>query len=283
MLHFHNLINEVEDDVHAFFTCASAQSSWQAAGLSSVLGSAACQQGSAADRVFALCRNEDYATIGRVAMLLWSIWHNRNDKIWNVNVRSPNQIGRAAFDQWNEWIAVHKLRSNDDHDVPPVSTIQWEKPRIGWLKCNVDAAFFVGAGRTAMGACFRNSSGEFMAGITQWQQLTLSTEEGEAWALLQAMNEAKSRGFESVQFESDSQVLVDAIRTKRRGNSEFLSIVNEIILVMLSCVNFEVKFIRRQVNSVAHTLARAANSWTSFRRFEIIPSCIELLIFNEMQ
>ncbi|CAJ2644561.1 unnamed protein product [Trifolium pratense] len=216
--------DEVEDDVHAFFTCASAQSSWQAAGLSSVLGSAACQQGSAADRVFALCRNEDYATIGRVAMLLWSIWHNRNDKIWNDNVRTPNQIGRAAFDQWNEWIAVHKLRSNDDHDVPPVSTIRWEKPRIGWLKCNVDAAFFVGAGRTAMGACFRNSSGEFMAGITQWQQLTLSTEEGEAWALLQAMNEAKSRGFESVQFESDSQVLVDAIRTKRRGNLEFLSI-----------------------------------------------------------
>ncbi|PNX54306.1 ribonuclease H, partial [Trifolium pratense] len=31
-----------EDDVHAFFTCVSAQSSWQAAGLSSVLGSAAC-------------------------------------------------------------------------------------------------------------------------------------------------------------------------------------------------------------------------------------------------
>ncbi|CAJ2637965.1 unnamed protein product [Trifolium pratense] len=269
--------DEVEDDVHAFFTSVSAQSSWQAAGLSSVLGSAACQHGSAAERVFALCQYEDYATIGRVATLLWSIWHNRNDKIWNDNVRSPNQIGRAAFDHWNEWFAIHKLRSNDDHDVPLVST-----NRIGWLKCNVDAAFFVGAGRTAMGACFHNNSGEFMDGITQWQQLTLSTEEGEACTLLQAMNEAKSRGFESVQFESDSQVLVDAIRTKRRGNSEFLSIVNEIILVMLSCVNLEVKFIRRQVNSVAHTLARAANSWTSFHRFEIIPSCIEFFIINEM-
>jgi ribonuclease HI len=96
------------------------------------------------------------------------------------------------------------------------------------------------------------------------------------------MNEARHRGFERVQFESDSQVLVEAIRTKRRGNSEFFSIANDIILVMLSCENFEVKFIRRQVNSVAHTLARAANSWTSFHRFEIIPSCIETLITNEM-
>ncbi|PNX71723.1 ribonuclease H [Trifolium pratense] len=64
---------EVEDDVHTFFTCASARSSWQAAGLSSVLGSAAYQQGSAAGRVFALCQNEDYTTIDRVATLFWSI------------------------------------------------------------------------------------------------------------------------------------------------------------------------------------------------------------------
>ncbi|KAK2381601.1 hypothetical protein QL285_069192 [Trifolium repens] len=105
-----------------------------------------------------------------------------------------------------------------------------------------------------MGACFRNSCGEFSAGLTQWQQLTQSTEKGETWALLQAMNEARHRSFERVQFKSDSQVLVEA-----RCNSKFLSIVNDIILVMLSCANFEVKFIRRQVNSIVHALARAAN------------------------
>jgi ribonuclease HI len=77
--------------------------------------------------------------------------------------------------------------------------------------------------------------------------LGLSTEEGEEWVLLQAVNEAKHRGFKRAQFESDSQVLVEAIRTKRQDNSKFLSMVNDIILVMLSCTNFEVKFARRQV------------------------------------
>jgi hypothetical protein len=77
-------------------------------------------------------------------------------------------------------------------------------------------------------------------------------------------------------------VLVESIRTKRRCNSEFLSIVNDIILAMLSSVNFEVKFIMRQVNSVTHTLARAANYWTSFHSFEIIHSCIEILVINKM-
>ncbi|KAK2360575.1 hypothetical protein QL285_085828 [Trifolium repens] len=101
-------------------------------------------------------------------------------------------------------------------------------------------------------------------------------------ALLQAVKEARHKGFDRVQFESDSQVLVEAIRTKRQGNSEFLSIVNEIILIMLPCANFEVKFVRRQVNSVAHTLARAANFWSSFHIFEFIPSCIASLVINEM-
>ncbi|PNX88646.1 cytochrome p450 [Trifolium pratense] len=146
------------------------------------------------------------------------------------------------------------MRSTYDQHVPLLSKDRWEKPRLEWLKCNVDA------GRTTISACFRNSSGEFTTELTKWQQVILSIDEGEVWALLQAMKEAKHKGFEQVQFESDSQLLVEAIRTKRRDNSEFLSIVNDIILIKLSCANFEVKFIRRQVNLVAHTLARAANS-----------------------
>jgi hypothetical protein len=65
------------------------------------------------------------------------------------------------------------------------------------------------------------------------------------------VKEAKHKGFKRVQFESDSQVLVKAIRTKRQDNSEFLSIIKDIILIML-CANFEVKFVRRQVNLVTH-------------------------------
>jgi hypothetical protein len=53
------------------------------------------------------------------------------------------------------------------------------------------------------------------------------------------------RELDRVQFESDLKVLVDAIHMKRRGNSEFLSIVHDIVNFMSSFLNFEVKFIRR--------------------------------------
>jgi hypothetical protein len=47
-------------------------------------------------------------------------------------------------------------------------------------------------------------------------------------------------------------------------------------------VNFEVKFVRRQTNLVAHTFVRAANVWASFYIFEINPLCIEHLLVNDM-
>ncbi|XP_045791665.1 uncharacterized protein LOC123886388 [Trifolium pratense] len=166
------------------------------------------------DRIFGLCNNENSDTVGRVTMLLWSIWHNRNDKVWNDNVQMSSQIGRHAFDAWNDWYSVHKLQYE-------FTTI----PNPGWVKCNVDVAFVTGSGKTSMGLCFRNSNGQFMAGVTQCQQSVISTLEGEAWALLLAMKEANHRGFNRVQFESDSKVLVDAIHMRRRGNSEFFSIL----------------------------------------------------------
>jgi hypothetical protein len=41
--------------------------------------------------------------------------------------------------------------------------------------------------------------------------------------------------------------------------SEFSLIVNDFILLISSYVNFEVKFVRRQTNLVAHTVAKAVN------------------------
>ncbi|GAU14492.1 hypothetical protein TSUD_250330 [Trifolium subterraneum] len=111
--------------------------------------------------------NESSDIVGRVAMLLWCIWHNRNDKLWNDNVQMPRQIGRHAFDAWNDWYSVHKLQSNDVSGTTEADLVRSEKPTLDWVKCNVDVAFVSGSGRTSVGFCFRDNSGHFMAGMTQ--------------------------------------------------------------------------------------------------------------------
>ncbi|GAU44891.1 hypothetical protein TSUD_400540 [Trifolium subterraneum] len=155
------------------------------------------------DELHIFFSNESSDTVGRVAMLLWCIWHN-----------------------------LHKLQSNSVSGTAEADLVRWEKPAFGWVKCNVDVAFVSGSGRTSVGLYFRDNSCQFMAGMTQWQQTVISSVEGESCALLLAMEDARHRGLDHVQFESDSKVLIEAIHTKSRGNSEFLSIVHDILNFM---------------------------------------------------
>jgi hypothetical protein len=75
----------------------------------------------------------------------------------------------------------------------------------------------------------------------------------------------------TMEFESDSHVLTEVIRIKYSGNSKFCLIIADITQIMLSCVNFKMKFVRRHANIIAHTLARTVNYWTSFYIIEIFP------------
>jgi ribonuclease HI len=49
----------------------------------------------------------------------------------------------------------------------------------------------------------------------------LSVVEGEAMAIIEAMEEVINRGFPFVIFESDSKLVVDAISSRQTGVSEF--------------------------------------------------------------
>ncbi|GAU29844.1 hypothetical protein TSUD_223900 [Trifolium subterraneum] len=154
--------------------CAVARDSWCAAGLSSVLHNAAYQQSNAMDRIFAVCSNESSDTVGRVAMLLWSIWHNLH-KLQSNSVSGTTVAVLVRWEKpalgwvllWSIWHNLHKLQSNSVSGTTVAVLVRWEKPALGWVKCNVDVALLPGSGRTSVGVCFRDNSGQFMAGMTQ--------------------------------------------------------------------------------------------------------------------
>ena len=81
---------------------------------------------------------------------------------------------------------------------------------------------------------------------------------GEAVALREALPFADANRWDRIVIESDSSTLVQALSSTGHGDSEFYAIVCSINYQLSLHFNFKVKFIRRQVNMVAHTLARAA-------------------------
>lgn len=76
--------------------------------------------------------------------------------------------------------------------------------------------------------------------------------------------------------------IVHALRRRNTGVSEFSSIIYKIQCMLSLNVGFKVKPIRRQANMIAHTIARAAISWSRRCTFDSLPLCIMTLLNNEM-
>jgi hypothetical protein len=73
------------------------------------------------------------------------------------------------------------------------------------------------------------------------------------------MKEVRYRELNQVQFESDLELLGDAINMKRRGNSEFLSIVHDIVIFMSSFLNLRLSLLQSKRIRLLILLLRQPN------------------------
>ncbi|XP_058733570.1 uncharacterized protein LOC131605201 [Vicia villosa] len=94
----------------------------------------------------------------------------------------------------------------------------------------------------------------------EWSPPSVGRLKSEALALKEAILEAISSHLEFVTFESASQIVTQAIHSNRKGDFKFSLIIESIVSLLHFIPNFKVKFVKRQANMVAHSLARAANS-----------------------
>jgi hypothetical protein len=77
--------------------------------------------------------------------------------------------------------------------------------------------------------------------------------------------------------------VVDCLYSDIVHVSELGAIINDCRCILTTdFVNFHVKFIRRQVNEVVHSLARITSLLASVHIFNDIPTCIQTIIINEM-
>jgi ribonuclease HI len=183
-------------------------------------------------------------------------------------------VGFRTRHLWEEWNTANTLNHSAATRHFDQQQQSWQKPPREWYKCNVNAGFHIEANKSSMGWCLRDHLGRFVLAGTHWKDGSCSVVEGEALALLQAMKEMELRGITQVIFETDSKNVVDAIHALNNGNSKFSSIIHNINNALLLNSNFVVKFVKRQANTVVHSLARAAVLWSNHHVIESIPLCI---------
>ncbi|XP_058741230.1 uncharacterized protein LOC131613590 [Vicia villosa] len=266
-----------EDDWHVFFGCSEAISSGRAAGLYNISPRLHSFE-DAKSVIIDICCKEDSHVAGRVAVTIEGLWRNRNDWLWNNEKEDATKLGWIALHKWQEWFYAQHIRPSDGNNR---ELVHWTPPPSGSFKCNVDAGFNRQLGTSKRGWCLRDDHGDFVVAGTAWDGGSLSILETEALALKEAIQGVSSLHIDHVLFESDSQVVVYSLRSKLSGNSEFNLIISSIKLLLLDFPNFKIKFVKRQANLVAHTLAKAVNSWSRRMLLEEIPLCISSYLINE--
>ncbi|XP_073305818.1 uncharacterized protein [Primulina huaijiensis] len=131
------------------------------------------------------------------------------------------------------------------------------------MKCNVDAALFKEQRAVGFGTVVRDSTGNFMVSKTCVTRGLFEVKEAEALALLDAIHWTSSLELQDVIFETDSETVIKAIRTKNVDYTEFGSIISVCYQILEAHPSFKVQHARRQANMVTHTLAHTTISFAN--------------------
>nr|KYP69497.1 hypothetical protein KK1_008688 [Cajanus cajan] len=150
------------------------------------------------------------------------------------------------------------------------------------MKCNTDAAIFKDTNSYSFTFCLRDNHGRFKAATTGWYHGLSPPHEAEAIACIEAMSWLTNSSYENVQVELDCKTVVDDLHGSNQLLSEYGLLIQKGRSILASHKNLSVRFIRRQANHVAHSLARAARSYASPHTFDFIPPCITPLIMKEI-
>ncbi|CAJ2643505.1 unnamed protein product [Trifolium pratense] len=155
-------LQDEEDAWHLFLECNSAREAWEMMGLEHMIQSRIHQFANIQELFLDICYKEDAMTVGKMATLLWCVWNNRNNLVWNNKRLNARQVGMQALHYWNEWKAENSTRNQQQNQQATQTAEQWQPPVHNRLKCNVDASFFNNVGATGWGWCIHDYRGRFI-------------------------------------------------------------------------------------------------------------------------
>ncbi|XP_074282725.1 uncharacterized protein LOC141607267 [Silene latifolia] len=136
---------------------------------------------------------------------------------------------------------------------------QWTKPEQGFVKLNIDAGVKEGWGM-GVGVVCRGNNGEVVWGLSEHRREELEPKLAESMAILEGIKEARSRGHSNIIIESDCKSVIDALKKKEHGQSDFHLILDDIFYFCSAFNSVIWSFVSRKLNSVAHELAHYSSS-----------------------
>lgn len=195
------------------------------------------------------------------------------------------QVVNQACQFLNDWRHAVVIDGRPEEAIQSRLPVKWMPPSKGRMKCNIDAAFREGGRRMGIGACLRDDRGHCVHAFTTLKPYLPTMKEDEALAILHTLEYLKNNGFHDTLIWWKLPVRwwleTFSVGTMTIWNLA-ASLINKCRRFLLDILNVSIGFIRRQANSVAHSLAKVTNSFASPCYFDVLPDCIAAHIYSEI-
>ncbi|XP_020870431.1 uncharacterized protein LOC110225325 [Arabidopsis lyrata subsp. lyrata] len=191
---------------------------------------------------------------------LWRIWKARNHFVFNKGRESASKTVLKAQAETTQWIIAttpHKRRDTmPSHNTsPPPSLRCWTAPSFPYIKCNFDAGFDIHTQQATAGWIIRDHHGL----SKHWGSLQLgyaaSPLEAETKALIAAMQQTWVRGYKTISFEGDCEILIRTINESSRIGT-LTNLLQDIKFWARKFQRTRFIFTKREGNMAAHNLAK---------------------------
>ena len=198
--------------------------------------------------------------IYQITLILWNIWKQRNEKVFNTKDPDPLAVIRTASKHNIDYMTANSSLSCVNHVGNSATKLkQWSNPPTGYLKINLDGSFTNSFTEAGIGIACRDSEGSFKWAFID-KVKSISAFMTEALALKRALLLALDLSYDKVVFETDCLLLK---RNIDKGGVEICewqcrSIIHEILKLLASQVGFSICFTLREGNRVADHLAARA-------------------------
>ncbi|CAN1261991.1 Putative ribonuclease H protein At1g65750 [Linum perenne] len=205
---------------HLFVECPWVKDCWRITNMQWIVEAGIDTHHSIRDWLLGIIQANPMEVVQKVVMLMWAIWRERNDRVWNNKETTAEWVVQSALLELREWLDAKDgmrlpRREASDHCK------MWHPPVEGVSTCNVDAALFRTEVKSGVGMAIRDAHGALLHLRTNCWNGCWSSTEVEGRALLEALSWAEELGFSRLVFQSDAQQVVNDVNGRLELRTEF--------------------------------------------------------------
>jgi len=201
----------VETNFHLFFSCPNSSNVWNLSPVSAAVMFVTSEVVDCKACIFRILQDLSSGDASLFAFILWSIWKQRNNHVWNNVTDVQAFLLERAESLLYEWTAARNVKIRTDSGGTRMQKQQqnqrfkWHKPSTDRFKCNADASFPNNDNRVGIGVCIRDEEGAFVLAKTECFEHKHEVHIGEALGFLSALQRVHELRLGPIDFELDSK------------------------------------------------------------------------------